>query len=133
MAYVCPRISTSTRFMSAIGIGPSAEIELVQLLENAVHLRQHVLALLLERQELRPLGFHGREPGLERVALLLQQGDGLHRPLHRFFQLGHPLRQVLHHYPPLTSALKRVLTSATILAWSSLTSLSRSVRSGAWK
>src|SRR6266545_2129935 len=52
------------------------ELELVQLFENAIHLRQHVLALLAKRLQLvllplgaRELALELRDAGLERLAL----------------------------------------------------------------
>src|SRR6266849_2568031 len=130
MVYFWPRISTSTRFLSAMA---TLQIELVQLFQDAVHLGQDFPPLLPQALEFRVLGLHGREPSLERGPLRSEPGDDLHRPLDRSFELLHASRQILGHHTPLTSALNRSPISFTIRACRSLTSASRSVRSGAWK
>src|SRR5262249_8307157 len=114
------------------------QIELVQLLQDAIHLGQHFLALVFERQEFLALPLHDSQLGLQAIALLSQEGDGLRRTLHGLLELGHALGSILRRTgrssPPfrLTSAPTRFTRSRTVPPWSSLTSLSLRVRSGAW-
>src|SRR5215472_3986255 len=100
IVYFWPRISTSTRFFSAMGAPSPAfgsEIELVQLLENAVDLRQDFLALVSQGLQLPPLPFQGREPRLHSVALFSQEGNCLGGSADRLLQLRNPLGQILAH------------------------------------
>src|SRR5690349_24887164 len=59
IGYFCPRISMSTRCFSAMAPLQRLRllnIEPVQLLDDAVHLGQHLLALLPQARQLRAVG-----------------------------------------------------------------------------
>src|SRR3990170_2614570 len=92
------------------------QVQLVQLLEDAVHLGQHLLALLPQGPELRALALQRLDPRVEAVALRPDLGDGLRGPFHRLLELLEPFHQILCHVVPLTSPRKRSVSSFTILA-----------------
>src|SRR5262249_44124184 len=113
------------------GIG-GLQLELVELLQDAIDLGEHILPLLAEGSELRALRFEGLQPGVQPVPLSLELRDRVGRPPHCLLELGQPPRQVLAHHVPGPWASNRLVISLTIRAWTSLTSASVSVRSGAW-
>src|SRR5688572_14636604 len=74
------------------------QVQLVQLLEDAVDLGEELLALLPERAQLGALRLEGLEPGLQRIALRSQLGDDLGRPAHRLLELGQTLSKIVRHW-----------------------------------